>query len=83
MNGNIKQQVGPRWKNKKSGKTYGKKAKKRYEKQKRAALAQQSNSPTFFDNTDTPDDGPLVADGRRGRPDYACNADLRRACSAA
>ncbi|KAK1826584.1 hypothetical protein QBC39DRAFT_334886 [Podospora conica] len=56
---NLRAQVGPRWKNKRSGKTYSKKAKRRFEKQKRATLAQQSNSPTFFDN-DTPDDGPLV-----------------------
>jgi ubiquitin carboxyl-terminal hydrolase 4/11 len=56
----LKHQVGLRGKNKRSSKTYGKKGKKRWEKQKRANLAQQANSPTFFDNTDMPDDGPLV-----------------------
>lgn len=76
MNGNFKHQVGPRGKNKKmkSGKTYGKKGKKRFEMQKRAALAQQSNHTAYFENTDTPDDGPLVRLGEGIVVDWYENA---------
>lgn len=73
-NGNLKHQASLRGKNKRAGKTYGKKAKKRWEKQRRANLAQQENSPTFFDNTDTPDDGPLVRLGEGIVVDWYENA---------